>query len=77
RGAFLPEVGFDPLAYGIPPATLPVTATSQLLALMVADQVLTDAGGLSGVDRERVGVVLGATSLELLGQMQGRTQRPV
>ncbi|MFC8103401.1 SDR family oxidoreductase [Streptomyces sp. NPDC057363] len=77
RGAFLPEVGFDPLAYGIPPATLPVTDTSQLLALMVADQVLTDAGGLSGVDRERVGVVLGATSLELLGQMQGRTQRPV
>ncbi|MGX1123111.1 acyl transferase domain-containing protein/NADP-dependent 3-hydroxy acid dehydrogenase YdfG [Streptomyces ambofaciens] len=77
RGAFLPEVGFDPLAYGIPPATLPATDTSQLLALMVADQVLTDAGGLSGVDRDRVGVILGAASLELLSHMQGRTQRPV
>lgn len=77
RGAFLPEVGFDPLAYGIPPATLPATDTSQLLALMVADQVLADAGGLSGVDRDRVGVILGAASLELLSHMQGRTQRPV
>ncbi|MDV6290994.1 beta-ketoacyl synthase N-terminal-like domain-containing protein [Streptomyces sp. UP1A-1] len=43
RGAFLPEVGFDPLAYGIPPTTLPATDTSQLLALMVADQVLADS----------------------------------
>ncbi|OWA00280.1 beta keto-acyl synthase [Streptomyces sp. CS113] len=77
RGAFLPEVGFDPLAYGIPPATLPATDTSQLLALMVADQALADAGGLSGVDRDRVGVILGAASLELLSHMQGRTQRPV
>lgn len=77
RGAFLPEVGFDPLAYGIPPATLPATDTSQLLALMVADQVLADAGGLAGVDRDRVAVVLGAASLELLSHMQGRTQRPV
>ncbi|MCC8454479.1 type I polyketide synthase [Streptomyces rochei] len=77
RGAFLPEVGFDPLAYGIPPTTLPATDTSQLLALMVADQVLADAGGLSGVDRDRVGVILGASSLELLSHMQGRTQRPV
>ncbi|MFD6194266.1 SDR family oxidoreductase [Streptomyces sp. NPDC060275] len=77
RGAFLPEVGFDPLAHGIPPATLPATDTSQLLALMVADQVLADAGGLSGVDRDRVAVILGAASLELLSHMQGRTQRPV
>ncbi|MEV5986123.1 SDR family oxidoreductase [Streptomyces sp. NPDC052051] len=77
RGAFLPEVDFDPLAYGVPPANLSATDTSQLLALLVADQVLTDAGGLSGVDRDRVGVVLGAAALELLPHMYGRTQRPL
>ncbi|MFH9298448.1 SDR family oxidoreductase [Streptomyces sp. NPDC017520] len=76
RGAFLPEVDFDPLAYGVPPANLPATDTSQLLALMVADQVLTDAGGPAGVDRDRTGVVLGAAALELLPHMYGRTQRP-
>ncbi|MFE7046526.1 beta-ketoacyl synthase N-terminal-like domain-containing protein, partial [Streptomyces atratus] len=77
RGAFLPEVDFDPLAYGVPPANLSATDTSQLLALMVADQVLIDAGGLSGMDRDRVGVVLGAASLELLPHMYGRAHRPV
>ncbi|MFE3247640.1 SDR family oxidoreductase [Streptomyces sp. NPDC059209] len=77
RGAFLPEVDFDPLAYGVPPANLPATDTSQLLALMVADQVLTDAGGLPGMDRDRVGVVLGAASLELLPHMYGRAHSPV
>ncbi|MFJ2419753.1 SDR family NAD(P)-dependent oxidoreductase [Streptomyces brevispora] len=77
RGAFLSEVDFDPMAYGVPPANLPATDTSQLLALVVADQVLTDAGGLAGVDRERTGVVLGAAALELLPHMYGRAQRPV
>ncbi|MEI7031857.1 SDR family NAD(P)-dependent oxidoreductase [Streptomyces pratensis] len=76
RGAFLSEVDFDPMAYGVPPANLPATDTSQLLALMVADQVLTDAGGTDGVDRDRTGVVLGAAALELLPHMYGRTQRP-
>ncbi|MEU0302626.1 SDR family NAD(P)-dependent oxidoreductase [Streptomyces sp. NPDC006175] len=77
RGAFLPEVDFDPMAYGVPPANLAATDTSQLLALMVADQVLADAGGPDGVDRERTGVVLGAAALELLPHMYGRTQRPL
>ncbi|WTX65447.1 SDR family oxidoreductase [Streptomyces halstedii] len=77
RGAFLPEVDFDPMAYGVPPANLSATDTSQLLALMVAGQVLADTGGLSGVDRGRVGVVLGAAALELLPHMYGRAQRPV
>lgn len=77
RGAFLPEVDFEPMAYGVPPANLPATDTSQLLALMVADQVLADAGGTAGLDRERTGVVLGAAALELLPHMYGRTQRPL
>ncbi|MGW0783308.1 SDR family NAD(P)-dependent oxidoreductase [Streptomyces sp. NPDC002913] len=77
RGAFLPEVDFEPMAYGVPPSNLPATDTSQLLALMVADQVLADAGGTTGLDRERTGVVLGAAALELLPHMYGRTQRPL
>ncbi|MYY04568.1 type I polyketide synthase [Streptomyces sp. SID4913] len=77
RGAFLPEVDFDPMAYGVPPTGLSSTDTSQLLALMVADQVLADAGGRDRVDRERTGVVLGAAALELLPHMYGRTHRPV
>ncbi|MFJ1646217.1 SDR family oxidoreductase [Streptomyces sp. NPDC088258] len=77
RGAFLPDIDFDPMTYGVPPTNLSATDTSQLLALMVADQVLTDAGGLAGLDRDRVGVVLGVSALELLPHMYGRTERPV
>ncbi|MGD9485889.1 SDR family NAD(P)-dependent oxidoreductase [Streptomyces sp. TRM70308] len=77
RGAFLPEVDFDPMAYGVPPTGLPSTDSTQLLALMVAEQVLADAGGPAGVDRDRVGVVLGASALEMLPHMYGRTHRPV
>ncbi|MFI6475259.1 SDR family oxidoreductase [Streptomyces sp. NPDC050516] len=77
RGAFLPEVAFDPLTFGIPPNTLASTDTTQLLALMVAEQVLTDAGGLPGMERDRVGVILGAASTELLTHMNARIQRPV
>ncbi|WP_043268177.1 type I polyketide synthase [Streptomyces sp. CT34] len=77
RGAFLPEIDFDPLAYGIPPNTLPATDSSQLLALSVAEQVLIDCDALSTVDRGRVGVILGAAGLELLIQMNARIQRPV
>ncbi|MEW1718164.1 SDR family NAD(P)-dependent oxidoreductase [Streptomyces sp. NPDC093109] len=77
RGAFLPDVDFDPMTYGVPPTNLSSTDTSQLLALLVADQVLNDAGGLAGMDRDRVGVVLGVAALELLPHMYGRTERPV
>lgn len=77
RGAFLPEVDFDPMAYGVPPANLSATDSTQLLALMVADQVLADAGGAAGVDRDRTGVVLGAAALEHLPHMYGRSHRPM
>nr|WP_284289550.1 beta-ketoacyl synthase N-terminal-like domain-containing protein [Angustibacter aerolatus] len=64
RGAFVPSVAFEPLRHGVPPRSLPATDAARLLALTVADQVLADAGGLAGVDRTRVGVVLGAAALE-------------
>lgn len=77
HGAFLPEVDFDPMRYGVPPSVLPATDTSQLLALMVADQVLADCADGPPADRERVSVVLGASWLERLVEASGRLQRPV
>jgi len=80
RGAFLPEVDFDPIEWGVPPSILPSTDTNQLLALIVAQQVLEDAcgGSFKDLPRDRVSVILGVTSAqELLGSMVSRLQRPV
>ncbi|MFI6689767.1 SDR family oxidoreductase [Streptomyces sp. NPDC050485] len=79
RGAFLPEVEFDPMAFGVPPRALPATDTAQLLALVVAERLLSGLcdAGLGRVDGERAGVFLGSASLQLLGEMAIRTGRPV
>jgi acyl transferase domain-containing protein/acyl carrier protein len=80
RGAFLEQVPFDPLEWGVPPSIVPATDTTQLLALIVAKKVLEDAtrGRWPNVDRERVSCILGVTSAqELLGTMVNRLQRPV
>ena len=80
RGGFLPEVDFDPMAWGVPPSTIPATDTAQLLALIVAQRVLADAsrGQPEALDRSRVSVILGVTSAqELLASMVSRLQRPV
>ncbi|MGH1348427.1 MAG: beta-ketoacyl synthase N-terminal-like domain-containing protein, partial [Nannocystales bacterium] len=80
RGAFLPEVDFDAMRWGIPPSIVPETDTSQLLALIVAQRVLEDAakGAPETLDRSRTSVILGVTSgQELLGSMVSRLQRPV
>lgn len=78
RGAFLAPTEFEPMAFGVLPNNLPSTDSSQLLALLVAEQVLADAFGdqLATTDRERVGVVLGATSLALLPEISLRLARP-
>jgi acyl transferase domain-containing protein/acyl carrier protein len=80
RGAFLTEVDFDPVAFGVPPSAVPATDTSQLLALIVAQKVLEDAclGDFQKLDRSRTSVILGVTSAqELLASMVSRLQRPV
>src|SRR5688500_3208862 len=80
RGAFLPQVDFDPIAWGVPPSIVPATDTTQLLALIVAQQVLEDACGaqFKTMARDRISVILGVTSAqELLGSMVSRLQRPV
>ncbi|HMR05942.1 MAG TPA: beta-ketoacyl synthase N-terminal-like domain-containing protein, partial [Polyangiaceae bacterium] len=80
RGAFLPKVDFDAMHWGVPPALVPETDTSQLLALIVAQKVLEDAsaGDPQRLDLARTSVILGVTSgQELLGSMVSRLQRPV
>jgi acyl transferase domain-containing protein len=61
-GGFLPEIPFDPLKYGIPPAALPAIDPFQLLTLEVVYQALADAGYAERpFDRERTSVILGAS----------------
>ncbi|WP_207400217.1 type I polyketide synthase [Actinomadura fibrosa] len=60
-GGFLPDVPFDALAYGIPPAALGSVDPVQLLALEVASRALDDAGYADRpFDRSRTSVFFGA-----------------
>jgi acyl transferase domain-containing protein/NAD(P)H-dependent flavin oxidoreductase YrpB (nitropropane dioxygenase family)/NAD(P)-dependent dehydrogenase (short-subunit alcohol dehydrogenase family) len=60
-GGFLPEIPFDPLAYGIPPSTLKSIEPLQLLTLEVVRAALADAGLLDReFGRQRAAVILGA-----------------
>ncbi|MBA2320648.1 MAG: acyltransferase domain-containing protein, partial [Deltaproteobacteria bacterium] len=80
RGAFLKDVAFDPMQWGVPPSIVPATDTTQLLALIVAKQVLDDASRnqFDKLDKERISIVLGVTGAqELLGTMVNRLQKPV
>ncbi|MEM7587867.1 MAG: beta-ketoacyl synthase N-terminal-like domain-containing protein, partial [Acidobacteriota bacterium] len=80
RGSFLSPTDFDPMAFGIPPTIAPATDSAQLLALIVAQQVLEDAaqGQFDRLDKSRISVILGVTSAqELLATMVGRLQRPI
>ena len=68
RGAFLPAVDFDPSEFGIPPASLEATDTSQILALLTARDALQDAGYNQAreFNRERTSVILGVTGTQEL-----------
>ena len=57
-GGFVPDVGFDALRWGIPPASLASIDPAQLMALKAAAGALDDAGyGDGGFDRERASVM--------------------
>ncbi|MGW4249427.1 beta-ketoacyl synthase N-terminal-like domain-containing protein, partial [Nocardia sp. NPDC004722] len=80
RGAFLPDVDFDPLEFGLPPNQLEVTSTMQTLSLGVARDLLVDAGatGSSWYDPARTGVVLGTTGpVPLMHPLAARLSTPV
>jgi acyl transferase domain-containing protein/acyl carrier protein len=79
-GAFLGQVPFDALGYGVPPNVVQQTDTSQLLGLIVAQQVLEDAAGgdFQHLDKSRISVILGATgATELVVHLGSRLQRPI
>ncbi|WP_162932350.1 type I polyketide synthase [Solimonas sp. K1W22B-7] len=60
-GGFIADTPFDPLQYGIPPASLAAIEPVQLLSLEVARQALKDAGYDSRwFDREKTSVIFGA-----------------
>ncbi|MCF3102160.1 SDR family NAD(P)-dependent oxidoreductase [Streptomyces roseoverticillatus] len=60
-GGFLPRVPFDPLRYGIPPASLAAIDPAQLLALEAAGRALADAGyDRRDFPRDRTCVIFGA-----------------
>ncbi|WP_425543486.1 SDR family oxidoreductase [Streptomyces luteireticuli] len=60
-GGFLPRVPFDPLRYGILPASLPAVEPVQLLALETAARALADAGyDRREMPRDRTCVIFGA-----------------
>jgi acyl transferase domain-containing protein/NAD(P)H-dependent flavin oxidoreductase YrpB (nitropropane dioxygenase family)/NAD(P)-dependent dehydrogenase (short-subunit alcohol dehydrogenase family) len=61
-GGFLDEIAFDPLQFGIPPASMRSIEPMQLLALEVVRRALADAdcGTDREFDREHTSVILGA-----------------
>ncbi|MGH3997016.1 MAG: beta-ketoacyl synthase N-terminal-like domain-containing protein, partial [Pseudonocardiaceae bacterium] len=60
-GGFLPDIPFDALSYGIPPAALASIEPVQLLSLEVAARALRDAGyAQRAFDREHTSVIFGA-----------------
>jgi len=77
-GGFLPEVDFDPLAYGIPPKSLAAIEPVQLLSLEVARRALADAGYAERpFARERASVIFGAEAgTELSGAYGFRASYP-
>ncbi len=80
RGGFLPEMEFNPLDFGLPPNILEQTDTAQLLSLLVARDLLIDAGieDEANYDRNRVGITLGIGGGQKISQaMNARLQYPV
>ena len=81
RGAFIPDILFDPAEFGLPPNILEATDVTQLLSLMVAKECLEDAGYGEGreFNRENVGVILGFVGIgsKLVIPLMARLQYPI
>ena len=80
RGGFIPDIDFNPMEFGLPPNILEVTDVSQLLALIVAKNVLKDAGygDESNYDRSNIGVTLGVGGgQKLITPLTSRLQYPI
>ncbi len=79
-GAFLQDVDFDPLTFGIPPKLLSSIDTVQLLALLGAQQLLDRLPSMQKqlLDRSKTSVILGvAAGTELISEMAAKIQYPI
>ncbi len=80
RGAFVPDIEFNPMEYGLPPNILEVTDVSQLLGLVVAKDVLADCNIFNedDYDHDRIGITLGiGGGQKLSAALTARLQYPV
>ncbi len=80
RGGFIPELDFDPMEFGLPPNILELTDIAQLLSLVVARDVLNDAGigDGSGYDRDKIGITLGVGGgQKQISPLTSRLQGPI
>ncbi|MCP4674508.1 MAG: 3-oxoacyl-ACP reductase, partial [Deltaproteobacteria bacterium] len=80
RGAFLPEVDFNPMEFGMPPKTMTATDTVQTLSLLVCKKLIEDTNSLrlEKVNKKDISVILGiAAGTELIEQMSSKIQKPV
>ena len=86
RGAFIDPIAFDPLDYGISPNNIEATDTTQLLAMVLAREALSDAGYAATpeseegrpFDRDRASVILGVTgALPLVIPLGARLGHPI
>ncbi|MBI9088117.1 MAG: SDR family NAD(P)-dependent oxidoreductase [Desulfobacterium sp.] len=80
RGGFIPDIDFNPMEFGLPPNILEVTDVSQLLALVVARDLLKDAGygDENAYDRGKIGITLGVGGgQKLVVPLNSRLQSPI
>ncbi|QUM76746.1 SDR family NAD(P)-dependent oxidoreductase [Moritella sp. 24] len=78
RGGFIPELDFDPMEFGLPPNILELTDIAQLLSLIVARDVLSDAGIGSDYDHDKIGITLGVGGgQKQISPLTSRLQGPV
>ena len=80
RGGFLPEIDFDPMEFGLPPNILELTDITQLMSLVVARDVLADAGisDEAAYDRDKIGITLGVGGgQKQIAPLTSRLQGPV
>ena len=62
KGAFLEDIFFDAMEFGIPPSSIPSIEPAQLLVLEAVKQAIADAGYKSrSFDRERTSVIFGSS----------------
>ena len=70
---------FDPVEWGMPPHSIKATDSSQLLALVMAKQLIDDFSRMQqkSFNRARTSVILGVTAAQqLFSTMASRLQRP-